>query len=187
MLRRPIRGENASVRPSVMTETRREAGGCPQTRAGPNRSRVLPHCSISTSHPLPSGRKSRPVAIFSTTLQPYCRCHLNAACAVCARNNTNAERRGKGKTNPNEFESSLPADVPGIVSAGSEPLFLRVWRIHREGEGTGTTRRKRGVSSNCVLDAPKAKLVESYLWTGRLALANPATASTLKPPYASSQ
>lgn len=158
----------ASVCLFVMPEARREAGGCPQHRHAPARSEPEP-ATTTLFHFYKSSsaqrEKSRPVAIFSTTLQRYSRCHLNAACAVCARNYTNAERRRGGKTNPNGFEeASLPADVPGTVWGGSEPLFLRVCRIHGEGEGTGTTRRKRGGggSSNCALDAPKAKLVESY-------------------------
>lgn len=43
---------------------------------------------------------------------------------------------------------SLPADVPGIVWVVSEPflMVLSVWRIRKEGEGKGDSRRRMKVA-----------------------------------------
>lgn len=70
--------------------------------------------------------KTRPVAKLSTTLQPYFRSHLNATCAVCVRTYMGEELR-KNKPARINFRGflcvSLPADVPGNVSAVSEPFL----------------------------------------------------------------
>lgn len=119
--------------------------------------------------------KTRPVAILSTTLQPYNRFHLNATCAVHARTHMGASCV-KGKLtyiNLGLFCLCLPADVPEIVSAVSEPCLedLAVWRNREEGKGKGTVVGIEVVLLRvCPKRPQKSKMMGSCRWSGWLAL-----------------
>lgn len=123
-----------------------------------------------------SGRqeKTRPVAILSTTLQPYFRFHLNATCAVCAGPHRQVDR-GKERA-WNDFgrffpDGCLPADVPEIVSVVSEPFLGRggvislFWRIRQEGEGKGRTGAMYGLSFLTLNFPQKSKCDGQYRGT----------------------
>lgn len=96
--------------------------------------------------------KTRPVAILSTTLQPYFRFHLNATCAVCAGPPGQVDR-GKQivwKDFGSIFfspDGCLPADVPEIVSAVSEPFLRGGFLCFEESVGK---ERGRGEQEECM-------------------------------------
>lgn len=139
-------------------------------------------------------RKTRPVAILSTTLQPYFRFHLNATCAVCAGPHGQVDRGKQIVWNdsgsiffPPRWLLTCRCSWNRIgsiwaISAGGISLF---WRIRQEGEGKG---RAGGmyVLSFLALNVPQ----KSKMWWAGPAYSGvlrcyrtiPASAPIQKPP-----
>lgn len=92
----------------------------------------------------------------------------------CARRSTRAaQKQMSWNVFFGLFRLCLPADVPEIVSAVSEPFLddLSAWRIREEGKGKGTI---GGIEVALICMCPKCpqkwKTLCCSRWTGRVAL-----------------
>lgn len=89
-----------------------------------------------------SGRqeKTRPVAILSTTLQPYFRFHLNATCVACARTYEGEELRKK-KSDEIHFRVFMRSAYLQMFLKSYRQYLSHFWRISLCG---GSVRKERG-------------------------------------------